>query len=155
MKSAIAGLLLTLAAAGSVSAAEVEESVVLDSSVKTVWKLVGNFNGINQWHPAVSESVQEGDVRILTLRDGGAIIRETRTLQDDTAHFYRYHMDQSPLPVADYNAEIRLEAIANNKTRMIWSSRFMAVGVSDAEAEQIIRGVYRSGMNNLARRFNH
>lgn len=156
MKSVMSGLMLLALCSGSgiASAADVEESVILNSSVSSVWKLVGNFNGINQWHPAVRESEQDGDVRLLTLRDGGHI-REVQLAHDDEHHLYRYRMDQSPLPVAGYKAEIRLETVANNKTRMIWKSHFEAVGVPEAEAEQTIRTVYRTGMDNLARRFNH
>ena len=31
-------------------------STVLDAPVSAVWKLVGNFNGLATWHPAVIES---------------------------------------------------------------------------------------------------
>lgn len=132
----------------------VEETAILNAGAADVWALVGDFNGLNHWHPAVSASHQEGDHRTLTLQDGATI---TEILEDrsNSTRSYRYRIETSPLPVSDYESSIRVEDAGQGKSRVIWASHFNTAGVSDAEAEKVIRNVYRGGLDNLARRFNH
>ncbi len=56
----------------------------LDVSADEVWKLIGDFNALPDWHPEVekSEMAEEGQVRKLSLAGGGTIIERLETVSD-------------------------------------------------------------------------
>lgn len=142
--------------AGNVLAAgniEVEESVNLNVKPAAVWALLGDYNGLYRWHPAVAASDRDDKVRVLTLGNG-AQITETLLDQNDEQRSYSYQIDKSPLPVADYESEINVKAGANGGSVVTWKSSFNAAGTSDQEAAKVIRGVYRAGLGNLEKLYN-
>lgn len=159
LKSRIAAsLLLTGSVLASSSAfaggnVNVSESVTLNAKPAAVWALIGDYNGLYRWHPAVAKSERSSSVRELTLGNG-AQLTETLLAQDDTARSYSYRIDQSPLPVANYESTLSVEAEGKNGSVVTWSSSFNAAGSTDDDAENVIRSVYRAGLDNLAKLYN-
>ena len=123
-------------------------------SAAAVWEILGNFNGLNNWHPAVSASdltgsgTQPGDVRVLTLADGAKITEQLQSY-DSTAMSYSYSIEESPLPVRNYLSSIRVEESSTGNSRISWTSTFDADGAADDEAKSIIQGIYEAGLGNL------
>ncbi|WP_169051443.1 SRPBCC family protein [Neptunomonas sp. XY-337] len=124
----------------------VKESISLNSQPAAVWALVGDYNGLHRWHPAVKSSTQDGNIRILTLQNGAQFV-ETLTEQSDKQ--YSYMIDKSPLPVSRYNSTISVTRGPNGMAQVTWGSNFEANGVSADEAAEIVRGIYQAGLNNL------
>ena len=121
-------------AAGNI---EVEESVKLNVKPAAVWALLGDYNGLYSWHPAVAASDRDDKVRVLTLGNG-AQITETLLAQNGEGRSYRYQIDKSPLPVADYESEIQVQAGEYGGSLVVWKSSFNASGATDKEAEDVI-----------------
>ncbi|MGH1429846.1 MAG: SRPBCC family protein [Neptuniibacter sp.] len=139
-----------LASAGSIN---VEESISLKVKPDAVWALIGDYNALYRWHPAVAESKRDGDIRILTLGNGAKFV-ETLTEQSDDARSYSYVIDKSPLPVAGYASKIQVKADGESGSKVIWSSSFDPNGVTAEKAGEIVRGVYQAGLGNLAKLYN-
>jgi carbon monoxide dehydrogenase subunit G len=135
--------------------AKVESSTELPVTADAVWNLVGRFNGLPEWHPAISASEVEGEgdtkVRKLTLMDGSTITERLEE-SDEEGRSYTYSIVSGPLPVANYTATIRVRPV-NHGCRVTWSSDFEASGASESEAMQVIRGVYEAGFENLKKLF--
>ncbi len=138
---------------------QVSETVTLNASADAVWALIGDFNGLYRWHPAVVDSLLDGDrskpgsLRILVLGNGARIV-ERQQSHDDGRHSYGYQILYSPLPVSGYESQIRVSPMGSGKCEVTWSSTFSAAGVSDDKAEETIRGIYRGGLDHLASLFN-
>lgn len=136
--------------------AEVQMTVVLGASAERVWQLVGDFDALSRWHPAVAASrvSQEGGrtLRRLGLHGGGTII-EALEHHDEAARRYTYSILGAPLPVANYRSELSVEEQGGERCRVRWSSRFEADGVPEAEAVETIRGIYKAGLDALMGRF--
>lgn len=128
----------------------VTRSVTLKAPILEVWAVVGDFHGLDKWHPAVTASTREhvGDeeFRALTLGDGGRIIEH---LESSGTHAYRYAILRGPLPVKHYHALIEATALADG-TRVTWSSTFTPTA---PDAAGVIEGVYDAGLAALAERF--
>jgi mxaD protein len=129
--------------------------VTLNAAPATVWKMIGDFNHLDVWHPVVvaSDLNDKGDVRVLTLGDG-AKITEKLVKHDDAGMMYTYTITESPLPVKDYVSTISVMPAEGNKTVVKWSSSFNAKGAEDAQAVATISGIYEAGLNNLAKHFS-
>lgn len=124
-------------------------------SVEKMWELIGGFNAVPDWHPAIekSELEQGGKIRRLSLAGGGTIVEQLERV-DENEHVYRYSIVESPLPVADYVAEIRVRPDEEGKGCTVeWSSEFNPKDASATDAMQVIQGIYQAGFDNLKKLF--
>lgn len=135
--------------------AKVSMQTELDVSAQQVWDLVGRFNALPDWHPAIEHSELDngGQVRKLSLVGGGTIVEQLEQVSDNE-HLYTYSILDSPLPVSNYTASIRVRQDASgNSTIVEWSSSFQPAGASENEAVKIIEDIYQAGFDNLKRIF--
>ena len=122
----------------------------LDVSADEVWKLIGGFNALPDWHPDVGHSeLQEGAVRKLTLFEGASILEKLEH-HSDILREYSYSIVQSSLPVAGYLATLKVSA-EGPESLVEWSSEFNPSGVSESEAKELVKEIYQAGLDNLRR----
>ena len=135
---------------------KVSMSLDLGVSADKVWDLIGGFNALPEWHPAVEKSEIEGEgkgsVRTLHLAGGGTITERLEQLDDEGRH-YSYSILSSPLPVANYNSTLRLKEKPEGGCTVEWESDFQPAGAPEADAMQVIQGVYQAGFDNLKKMF--
>ncbi len=134
---------------------EVKVEQELPVPAQAVWSVIGGFNGLPDWHPAIekSETTTEGGVKVRTLSlAGGGAIEERLEKVDDTERSYTYSILSGPLPVADYTATIRVRESGAGCT-VEWSSEFTPSGAPESDAAAAIRGVYEAGFENLKKMF--
>jgi hypothetical protein len=160
--------------------AKVSMSMNLPASADKVWDLIGGFNALPNWHPAVERSEVEGEgkgsvrtlhlaggaversevegegkgsVRTLHLAGGGTITERLEQI-DDAGQVYSYSILSSPLPVANYTGTIRLKESADGSGCAVeWESDFQADGAPEGDAVQVIQGIYQAGFDNLKKMF--
>lgn len=136
---------------------KVNLSTKLPVSTKQVWDLIGNFNALPDWHPAVERSEIEeeeggrGVIRRLHLLGGGTLVERLEKL-DDSEHLYSYEILESPLPVADYHATLRVREEEGGCT-VEWSSEFEPKGAPEQDAAAVIQGIFDAGLENLKKMF--
>ena len=114
-----------------------------------VWRLVGGWNALPEWHPAVESSAIEdgGHKRRLKLADG-AEITERLEMFDGQAQSYTYSIVASPLPLVDYRSTITVRREGDMST-IEWSTTFKPLGVPETDLVQSLEAFYRSGFDNL------
>jgi len=138
--------------------ARVRESAIVDAPIDEVWRWVRDFNSHRDWHPAIADSEIEnglpadtvGAVRAFTLTDGG-FLREQLLSLDDEAHELSYCLLDSPLPLHDYVATIRLMPVTDSgATFWQWESEFSPPPDRARELMDLVgNGIYRAGMRSL------
>ncbi len=160
MKTTISALLLSSAITSFAGNLTVSKNITVNASPETTWKMIGNFNHLDVWHPVVVDSQlvkgdgqSPGSLRLLTLGNG-ATITEKLVSHNDSAKRYTYAIVKSPLPVSDYVSTISVSPAANGKATVTWNSTFDAKGAEDAEAVKTISGIYDAGLKNLDKHFN-
>jgi hypothetical protein len=137
--------------------AKVHASIMLPATAQSVWATIGEFGGIDKWHPAVRKSEQSesgGTVtRSLDLHGGGVILERLET-KDDEGKTYSYSILEGPLPVANYKSTLLVTENADRRSCTVeWSSEFTASGAPEAEAVGIVRGIYEAGFESLRTMF--
>ena len=138
--------------------AKVQVEITLHVPASAVWNMIGGFNELARWHPAVVKSEEIKDksgvtTRRLTLNDGGVIVAELEE-HDDRARTYSYSVVETPLPVAGYHARLHVRESADGSSCTVaWTSEFEASGAPESEAVKVIRGLYEAGFDNLRRLF--
>ena len=136
----------------------VRKEINVSAAAKDVWALLGDFNSLEIWHPAVVKSSlvgdgkTPGDQRTLSL-PGDATILEDLISHSDDEMSYSYRIVESPLPLADYVSALQVEAVEDDSSRVVWSSAFNANGVSDKEAIDVVSGIYDAGLESISKKF--
>ncbi|HEX9583399.1 MAG TPA: SRPBCC family protein [Gammaproteobacteria bacterium] len=135
---------------------KVRVSATFNVSADELWKLVGNFQGLGNWIPTIKRSESEGGTissgatRKLALAGGGELIERLEHVSD-SERVYRYSIVSGPLPVADYEAEVRVRDRGNGSATVEWSSKFEPKDVQEADAVQAVQDLYNAGFENLRR----
>ncbi len=134
--------------------AKVSMNTSLNVSPEKLWEMIGGFNALPDWHPAVekSELEEEGSVRRLSLAGGGTIIEKLEKV-DDNERLYSYTIVDSPLPVANYTSTIRVKDDGSGNSTVEWSSEFSPKDVPENDAVEVIQGIYQAGFDNLKKIF--
>lgn len=133
-------------------------SSVIDAPIETVWAKIRDFNALPVWHPAIADSQIEngepsdkiGCIRNFNLKDGGNI-REQLLALSDIDHTCIYSILESPMPVENYVATLRLLKITDgNRTYIEWSAEFNTPPEAEAEMVALVGGgVFQGGIDAL------
>ena len=134
--------------------AKVSMNSAINMSADELWKLIGQFNALPDWHPAVTSSTLEdgGKLRRLTLLGGAEIVERLEKI-DDADRLYRYSIVSGPLPVANYTATLRVKDDGKGKSTIEWSSEFDPAGASEVDASAAVQDVFKMGLDNLRKLF--
>ena len=130
---------------------KVDMKVELASSANEVWKIVGDFGGVDFLSPVIAISVEGesiGAVRTLTLPEDGKVV-ETLDAHDDESRSITYSIVESTLPIDNYTSTMTVSVNDDGKTEFRWASSFTAKGVSDEEAQIFVEHFYMGGFNDL------
>jgi hypothetical protein len=133
-------------------ALEVTKTTMVAASPDAVWKTIGGFCGIGDWHPVIEKcalSKKGGkEERTLSLKGGGTIVEQEQA-RDDKRMSYTYTILSGPLPVEDYKSTIMVEKEGSG-SKVTWTGSFKAKGAPDDKAKDAIAGVYDAGLKGIA-----
>jgi len=131
--------------------AKVSVSEKIPANAQQVWEMIGNFNSLVDWHPAIEKSELEegGSVRRLTMPDGTTIV-ETLTSEDGKERIYEYVIPDGQLPLSGYKAFIRVVEDDDGNCTATWESEFEPQAPN---AEDMVTGLYQAGFDNLRKMF--
>lgn len=140
--------------------ARVYVSSVIDAPVTRVWDRVRDFNALPRWHPAIRDSrIENGEPadRVGCIRDfhlqNGDRIREKLLGLSDYDYFCTYSILESPMPLTDYVATLRLTPVTDgDRTFAEWTAEFdCAPEAADDLVGTIGQNVFQAGFNALKR----
>lgn len=135
-------------------------SSVIDAPAARVWERIRDFNALPRWHPRIRDSrIENGEPadRVGCVRDfhlqNGDRIRERLLGLSDYDMFCTYSILESPMPLTDYVATIRLTPITDgDRTFAEWTAEFeCAAEVAADLVGGIGQNVFQAGFDALKR----
>lgn len=133
---------------------KIVKSTIMEAPVEAVWEVLRDFNGHDQWHPAVADSHIErglpsdriGCVRRFHLADGSELREQLLTLSDIDMAF-SYCLLDTPIPLLNYVAHVRLVPVTDGDlTFWHWESRFdTPPGREEELKKQVGEQIYERG----------
>ncbi len=136
----------------------VVRSTIIDAPPERVWAILRDFNGHSAWHPPVAKSMIErrrsadsvGCVRRFTLRDAAELREQLLTLSD-LEMTYSYCMLDTPLPLFNYVAHVRLLPVTDgDRTFWQWEGRFATRPGEEAAMIKLVgEDIYGSGFEAI------
>ena len=143
--------------------ARVYVSSVINAPAARVWERVRDFNGMPRWHPGIRESrIENGEpsdkvgcVRDFYLQNGDRL-REKLLGLSDYDMFCTYSILESPMPLENYIATLRLTPITDgDRTFAEWTAEFdCAPEAADDLVSGIGGNVFQGGFESLKRHFS-
>ena len=156
----------------------VEQSVEINAPVSKVWEVVGRFDGLHNWHPAIKATYMPNPVtRVLDLGKG-LYITEQLESKDDSRMMLNYrivdmsttetiqaggkNIEKKVLPVNTYSSKLSVMPQGNG-SQVTWAGDFYRAwladspapaGMGDEDATKTITDVYQTGLNNLKTLFS-
>ncbi|MGL4439409.1 MAG: SRPBCC family protein [Bosea sp. (in: a-proteobacteria)] len=140
--------------------ARVYVSSIIDAPVAKVWAKVRDFNALPRWVPAVRESrIENGEPadKVGCVRDfylnNGDHLREKLLGLSDYDMFCTYSILESPMPLTDYIATLRLTPVTDgDKTFAEWTAEFeCAPEVAADLVNGIGTNVFQAAFDSLKR----
>ena len=142
--------------------ARVFVSTVIGASAERVWERIRDFNGLPKWHPRIRDSRIEDAlpadkvscIRNFNLQNGDNI-REQLLGMSDYDMFTTYAILESPMPLTDYVATLRLTPITDGERTFVeWSAEFNCAPEDESDLVAGISGnVFQGGFDALKRHF--
>lgn len=142
--------------------ARVYVSSVIEAPASAVWERIRDFNGLPKWHPRIRESRIEdalpadkvGCIRNFNLQNGDNI-RELLLGLSDYDMFCTYSILESPMPLEDYVATLRLTPVTDGERCFCeWSAEFSCDPDSESDlVDGIGTNVFQTGFDALKRHF--
>jgi len=125
-----------------------------DQPLERVWARLADFGDIS-WTVG-TERVEvvgsgPGMTRRIFMPGLEQPIEEVLESIDHAAHSFSYTIPRGfPMPIGNYLAQVRLEALPSGGCRVRWSGSGEALGVGTEQASQILEGVYAQMLGWLA-----
>lgn len=142
--------------------ARVYVSTVISAPAARIWERVRDFNALPRWHPGIRDSRIEdalpadkvGCIRNFNLQNGDNI-REQLLGLSDYDMFCTYSILESPMPLEDYVATLRLTPVTEgDRCFMEWSAEFSCDPSDEDDLVGNIGGhVFQDGFDSLKRHF--
>jgi uncharacterized protein YndB with AHSA1/START domain len=135
-------------------------SSVIDAPAARVWERIRDFNALPRWHPRIRDSrIENGEPadRVGCVRDfhlqNGDRIRERLLGLSDYDMFCTYSILESPMPITDYVATLRLTPITDgDRTFAEWTAEFECDAAVAADlVAGIGQNVFQAGFDSLKR----
>jgi hypothetical protein len=113
-----------------------------------MWERIGEPAKIVEWHPAIklTDMLDGGKTRVNTIVGGGRV-SETNLEQAERHHVYR--IDDSPLPIDNFVATIRVRDETEHACVVEWDATLEPSGVPEREAVELARGFFQAGLDAL------
>lgn len=136
--------------------AHVEASAHVRMEPDALWRRVGSFQGVGEWHPLLAKvegrGEQPGSVRKAMTHNGQEQVERLLEISP-SHHFYRYAMVSSPMPLRSYVGDLRVRENQDGTSTVLWTSDFVATQ-DDGATEATIRGFLEAGMEGLRERYS-
>lgn len=121
----------------------------IKGDAKAVWAALSNFGGMEVGGPITSfETEGEGVGMVRTIGMGGGRIVERLDRHDAEAMTFAYSIINAdgPLPVANYSSTVVVTDNGDGTCRVDWTGVFEPRGAAEADAAQVVEGIYRGGV---------
>ena len=139
----------TMAGTLAAQSASINKSIEVKAPPDKVWAMIGPFCSIKDWHPAIGQCTQSGEVRTLTTKDGKAQFVEKQTSADNKTMSYTYAIEKSPLPITNYTSTLKVTPKGSDMSLVQWSSTYTPDKGKEKAADTAISGIYQAGLDNI------
>jgi polyketide cyclase/dehydrase/lipid transport protein len=134
----------------------VEATVAINRDADSLWKEIGSFQGVGEWHPMLAavegQGEEPGSTRTAVTQDGQ---RQVERLQQivPVQHRYRYQMVSTPMPVSDYVGEFVIHGDDAGQSTLVWTADFDVISSDQIQVTGMVREFLTAGVDSVQKRY--
>lgn len=138
--------------------ADVSVKKSIRAPAKRVWEMVSEWGGTHKWIPGVGPVTVTGNgvgaTRSADLDPATGFpgkITESLNAFDESAMYFQYCISgESPIPIENYVAEMKIDVVADNVCEVTWRSSWSPTGeLSADELVAAFEGLYDISLENV------
>ena len=149
----------TMATAHGPTPQKIDEKIIIEASVESVWNRISDFSHIDQWHPLVtSVDIVDEQTRIIHIAEKGKLTDSLDEINAET-HLLSYRLleeDINVFPVSFYTITLTVNPTESG-SELLWQGRFYRAdtgnfppeNLNDEAAVNAMTDFARQGMANL------
>jgi len=116
----------------------------IDAAADVVWPVISDFGGIDRFMPGLEKVEVQGQgvgaIRTVSTAGGGRIQERLESF-DPKARSFSYSLLPGAVPVQNYRATVKVAESGPGKSRVQWSARFDAPGMTEAQIAPLSKGM--------------
>ncbi|WP_299247529.1 SRPBCC family protein [uncultured Aquimarina sp.] len=138
----------------------VSNSIEMNTKKDEVWTAISNLGNLDVLVPDIIGKTEmigngKGSVVTLTLKSNGLQVVEKIIKLDNEKHVIVYKMLETPIPIEDYKAKIKIDPINSVKYKVNFTAIFR-VNPSDKETmETTIDNFQKTLLSNIKKTYNN
>ncbi len=128
------------------------ETGVVNKPAKEVWKILSGFDAVERYVSQIETSKSQGSglgARRFCVTKEGEEISEQVIYSNSSQMVLRYEGLDSSIPMAGYEARIKVKDLGEEKCEVNWSSVYKPLGATAEEVDAIISAMYKAGIAGL------
>jgi len=138
----------------------VSNSIEMTSKMNEVWSVISNLANLDVLVPEIITKTEtigsgKGAVVTLTLKSNGLKIVEKVTELDNHEHVMVYEMIETPMPIRDYKATIRIVAANSTSYKINFNAVFKVQEENKQKMETAIGNFQKMLLANIKKTYNY
>lgn len=117
-------------------------------SADDMWARIGDPGALAAWHPAVdsTEVIDGGRTRVNHVGADKVV----EPIMERGEKHYSFRMSETHLPFRDFESTLRVRDDEPDGCVVEWEATVAPASVTEAEAEELVRGFFEAGLDALA-----
>ena len=136
---------------------KVTESIIINADKKEVWKVVGDFDSIQQWHGEYKAINGLEKIKELEFFSSGNGKIEVIKFSPESQRFKYRLKDAGGIPVSNYSGRVSVDELEKGKSKVIMRGAFYRKyvnndpppGEDDEAAIEAVTKIYKSSLEKL------
>jgi len=125
----------------------ITEEINIDAPAEAVWKVVGEFMGLSNWLPTTTcveaPAIDGKKTRLVTMTVTGAKLVESLDEVNDGAKSIKFHVVESPFPIATCDTEMKVVDLGDGKSKFVWSSSCQPKAGTGESVKPLLAQLYK------------
>ena len=134
---------------------QIHVSKTLAAKAEQVWAAISCIGGLDLWFPAIAACSVTGSgvgaIRLLTLADGGAVMKDRIEEINHASKRLRYDRIESPFPVQSYRGTVDIRAVDEKTAELSWQVEIDVQEEQRNALAELLRNALAAGIDGLER----
>lgn len=139
---------------------KVTNDIEMTANLDEVWTAISNLGNLDKLVPEIISKTEmvgngKGSVVTLSLKSNGLEVVEKVTKLDNAKHIIVYEMLETPMPISDYKATIKIIPFKTNSYKVSFDAVFKVQDKDRETMETTIANFQKTLLSNIKKQYNY
>lgn len=139
---------------------KIANDIEMTENMDEVWTAISNLANLDKLVPEIISKTKmvgngKGSVITLTLKTNGLEVVEKVTKLDNEKHIIVYEMLETPMPISDYKATIKIIPLKTDGYKISFDAVFKVQDKNREKMEKTIVNFQKTLLSNIKKQYNY